>query len=194
MKTEALDERIALTEEQRSLAADNHNLIYKFASIKEVDIDEYYGLFAIGLCKAAKLFDASHGFKFSTLAYRCMETEYRAYWRHELCSRHIPLNMLVSYNIPIGNDDGDSEMLDVLSNDASNSINNDQSKIEVEEFFKELKPMQRLVLNGLMEGYRESDLAEYIGCTKQNISRIKMCIKDKWIQRTKPEFYIHRSH
>ena len=44
---------IVLNEQQRKLAEENHNLIYKFASIKHADLEEFYGVFAIGLCYAA---------------------------------------------------------------------------------------------------------------------------------------------
>lgn len=162
------------------LAAENHNLIYKFATIKEADVEEFYGVFAIGLCKAAKMFDASRGYKFSTLAYRCMGTEYAMYWRHELSSRHIPVDMIVSYNVPISKERDSAQLLDVISNNQRNRYALDTGRVEVEKFFETLSTGQRLVLNGLMEGYTETELAEYIGCTRQNISRIKNTIKAEW--------------
>lgn len=170
----------ALTEEQRVLAAENHNLIYKFAKIKEVDIDEFYGVFAIGLCMAAKIFDASRGNKFSTLAYKCMGTEYSKYWRHELNSQHIPTDMIVSYNMPITSESGDTQLLDLIIDNQSST--SDTGRIEVDEFFETLSATQRIVLNGLMQGYKETELAEYIGCTRSNINRIKKTIRTEWLR------------
>ena len=57
-----------LTSKQKELVEVNHNLIYKFASIKNVSIEEYYDILAIGLCKAAMAFDENKG-KFSTVSF-----------------------------------------------------------------------------------------------------------------------------
>lgn len=47
------DERM-LTKEERKLVENNHDLIYMMADCLELDVDEYYGLLAIGLCHAAQ--------------------------------------------------------------------------------------------------------------------------------------------
>lgn len=65
-----------LTETQRQLAGENHNLIYAFLHEKNLSIDDWYDTAAIGLCKAAGAYDPSRG-KFTTIAYRCMY--------HEVC-------------------------------------------------------------------------------------------------------------
>lgn len=60
--------------DRQVLISENHNLIYSF--IRKYGLTEdWYGVCAIGLCKAAKLFDESRGIKFSTLAYRVMYLE-----------------------------------------------------------------------------------------------------------------------
>lgn len=43
-----------LTEGERKLVEDNHDLIYMIADCLELEIDDYYGLLAIGLCHAAQ--------------------------------------------------------------------------------------------------------------------------------------------
>ncbi len=144
-----MQDTYALTESQRELAGKNHRLIYKFAKIKEADLEEFYGVLAIGLCKAARAYDASSGYKFSTLAYRCMDNEYKMYWRAECVSKHIPSNMILSYNK------------------------------EVVEFFNSLTDIQKIVLNGLMSGYKERELAEYTGFSRSYINHIKKTIRKK---------------
>ena len=56
-----------LTEDQRRLVEENHNLIYKVLYDHHLDVDEWYDVAAIGLCKAA-LFDPELNFQFSTYA------------------------------------------------------------------------------------------------------------------------------
>lgn len=65
-----------LTPQQQKLVEDNHNLIYSLAYKKNINLDEFYGDLAIGLCKAALAFDENRG-KFSTLAYTSMYNEYK---------------------------------------------------------------------------------------------------------------------
>lgn len=43
-----------LTESERALVENNHDLIYMIADCMELNIDEYYGLLAIALCHAAQ--------------------------------------------------------------------------------------------------------------------------------------------
>ena len=167
-----------LSAEQQVLVEANHNLIYKYANSNNIDAEEFYGVLAIGLCKAASLFDASRGFQFSTLAYRCMETEYKAYWRHELNTRHIPPNSVVSYNTLIANAT-DTSFLDIISN-SSSKCSLDTGAIEVEAFIDGLSPTQRIVLEGLMNGEKEATIAKRLGCTRSNVSRMKKKLGDMW--------------
>ena len=174
-----MQDTYALTESQRELAGKNHNLIYKFAKIKEADLEEFYGVLAIGLCKAARAYDASSGYKFSTLAYRCMDNEYKMYWRSELVSKHIPSNMIVSYNKMMEDDDSEgAEFLGIISN-RLDSCSLDYSRVETLEFFRSLSDIQKIVLNGLMDGYRETELAEYTGFSRSYINHIKKSIRKK---------------
>lgn len=43
-----------LTEDERKLVEDNHDLIYMVSDCLDIDIDDYYGVLAIGLCHAAQ--------------------------------------------------------------------------------------------------------------------------------------------
>lgn len=167
-----------LTAEQRVLAEENHNLIYKYASSNDINVEEFYGVLAIGLCKAASTFDASRGYRFSTLAYRCMDTEYKAYWRHELNTRHIPAGSVMSYNALISNESG-IQFLDIVSND-QRKCSIDTGAVEVDEFLKRLSPKQRTVLDGLLSGEKEVTIARRIGCSQSNVSRVKTKLRNEW--------------
>ena len=68
-----------LTLDQQRIVSENHNLIYSLANKKNINLDEYYDVLAIGLCKAAMIYNENKS-KFSTLAFTCMLNEYR----HEL--------------------------------------------------------------------------------------------------------------
>lgn len=61
-----------MTEQQKKLVEENHNLIYGFLHKQNLDPEEYYDLAAIALCEAAQIYDPDRGISFSTLGYRCM--------------------------------------------------------------------------------------------------------------------------
>jgi RNA polymerase sigma factor (sigma-70 family) len=46
-----------LTEEQRQLAADNHDIIYYCLNKNNWRVEDYYDIAAIALCQAAKMYD-----------------------------------------------------------------------------------------------------------------------------------------
>ena len=59
-----------LNDEQRKLVEDNHNLIYTFMRSHGLEIEEWYDVLAIALCKAAIGFNGTSAF--STYAYKVM--------------------------------------------------------------------------------------------------------------------------
>lgn len=56
----------------QKLVEDNHKLIYGFMHKYHLS-EDWYGELAEGLCKAARIYDDSMGFRFSVLAYRSMK-------------------------------------------------------------------------------------------------------------------------
>lgn len=173
-------EDFALTPEQQTLAAENHNLIYRFAQTREINVEEFYDILAIALCKAAKVFDDSRGLRFSTLAFRCMRNEYNMYWRTELNSKHVPPNFIVSYNMLISNDsDEHAQFLNIITNQTCDGVN-DSGDAEVMEFIETLHPIQRDVLTYLMDGYKVPEVAEKLGCSRQYVYRVRRSIRALW--------------
>lgn len=65
----------ALTPEQQKLVEDNHNLIYHILRKMNLSDDEFYGIAAIGLCKAAMSYGKSNKVVFSTYAHHVMHAE-----------------------------------------------------------------------------------------------------------------------
>ena len=54
-----------MTDEHKKLVEDNHNLIYWYCNLKHLDVEEYYDLLAIELCKSAVKFNSDKS-SFST--------------------------------------------------------------------------------------------------------------------------------
>ena len=56
-----------MTEYQKQLVIENHNLIYRFLQKEKLNMEDWYDLSAIGMCKAAKTFNEGT-YKLSTNA------------------------------------------------------------------------------------------------------------------------------
>ena len=68
----------ALTPEQRQLAQSYHNIIHRFLhrnGLKMDAVEDWYGVAAIGLCKAAKVSSCNIIIPFPLLAYLYIENE-----------------------------------------------------------------------------------------------------------------------
>lgn len=84
-----------LNDEQRQLVTDNHNLIYMTANKYNFDLDEYYDILAIGLCKASVRYKPEKG-EFSTLAVHIMRQE--VYMQYRKNNRRVHQISLEGYS------------------------------------------------------------------------------------------------
>lgn len=171
----------ALSKEQQDLASDNHKLIYSFANKTGLDIDEYYGLLAIGLCKAAKTYDPDRGYAFSTYAYITMRNECYMYWRHMKTEQQIPEELIFSYNAPLG-DESDGKDYAERINDIFGTYQLNTTRVEVEEFIESLTAREKQILFEKMYGYTQKEIAMHIDRSQTIVSRIVNQIKEKWIK------------
>ena len=162
-----------LTDEQRKLATENHNLIYWFASKKNVPIDDYYGVLAVGLCKAAMSFDSNRG-EFATIAYRCMSNELNTYWRSVNSKSTIPQNIMFYYESPAGEKENYFEK--IVDNDAYESMIYD---IMSKEFANSLTDKEKKIVDMLIEGLTRNEIADNFHCKSQNVSYYIKKIRNK---------------
>ena len=168
-----------MTEEQRRLAEENHNLIYGFLNQNKLDDDEFYDLASIGLCKAAMKYNTDRKEKFSTFAYTCMRNEVKRYYRdYENTKKRIPKELVSSYNIEL--DDG-KEILDVFIKD-DDFIENSLIHIDFCDFKRTLKDKERIVVEHIENGFNMMETAKMIGRTHQYVSLTKKEVLKKWIK------------
>lgn len=173
-----------MTEEQRKLAEDNHNLIYDFIHKNGLNVDDYYDIFAIGLCKAAINYDSTKG-EFSTLAFECMRNYFKNHLGYINKKGAIPQNQLMSYN---------ACLVDVLDGEADESFINSVilgSEFDVSEFvigdiihfqfLNLLKDRERVIVKLLESGLNQRQIAEKINVSQQIVSFNVKNIRKKWL-------------
>lgn len=171
----------ALTPEQQKLVSDNHNLIYSYAKKMNLELDEYYGILAIGLCQAASLFDPDLGFAFSTLAYTSMRSECYSYWRNTyMCKHHLPKDLIVSLDAPIHEDPYSKEFYDKIYDIFEEDYKAEILKVEIKEFIETLSERDQILLLYLLQGYSRKEIAAYLGVTRSNIGDRLKKLKERW--------------
>lgn len=167
-----------LNDEQKKLAEENHNLIYKFIALRNLDAEELYDLLAISLCKAVLSYKSNLGYTFATYAFKCMGNDYFNYIRSITKRFRIPLKYSTSFEDLSDLDDSDLDYLKILEDKKAF----DNSIIELKDFVIRLSNMQRKVFYGLMYGYNENELARFFKCSRQNINLVKKEIGKKYLK------------
>ena len=163
-----------LTEEQKKLVEENHNLIYWFAKKYHVPIEEYYDVLAQGLCMAAYHYDPSKC-SFSTYAYLCMNTEMHVEYRKTLRKSEIPQGNIFHYEnawqlsdlIPT-NEKTENKVIDKISYENLISLLNDI-----------LNDKDKEVLSYILNGLTMREIAKIEGTSHQAIHNRMKKIRDK---------------
>ena len=163
-----------LTEEQKKLVEENHNLIYWFAKKYHVPIEEYYDVLAQGLCMAAYHYDPSKC-SFSTYAYLCMNTEMHVEYRKTLRKSEIPQGNIFHYEnawqlsdlIPT-NEKTENKVIDRISYENLISLLNDI-----------LNDKDKEVLTHILNGLTMREIAKIEGTSHQAIHNRMKKIREK---------------
>ena len=163
-----------LTEGQKKLVEENHNLIYWFAKKYHVPIEEYYDVLAQGLCMAAYHYDPSKC-SFSTYAYLCMNTEMHVEYRKTLRKSEIPQGNIFHYEnawqlsdlIPT-NEKTENKVIDRISYENLISLLNDI-----------LNDKDKEVLNYILNGLTMREIAKIEGTSHQAIHNRMKKIREK---------------
>lgn len=163
-----------LTEEQKKLVEENHNLIYWFAKKYHVPIEDYYDVLAQGLCMAAYHYDPSKC-SFSTYAYLCMNTEMHVEYRKTLRKSEIPQGNIFHYEnawqlsdlIPT-NEKTENKVIDKISYENLISLLNDI-----------LNDKDKEVLTHIVNGLTMREIAKIEGTSHQAIHNRMKKIREK---------------
>lgn len=162
-----------MNDEQRKLVEDNHNLIYAILHKYNLPIDEFYGVAAIGLCKAAITFDVEKGYLFSTYACVVIKNELKLVFRRNASERAIPFDKLTYYQSVISDGDGkETELLDIIPDNTdieADIIANETIK----QVYGKLSERDRRVFDLLILGHGQKEIGNIVGYSQPYISRIK---------------------
>ena len=159
-------------------------MIYSFLYKYHLDVEEWYDIAAIGLCKAANTYNNDKS-GFSTYAYKCMYTTIIMEKRKENAMRTIPQNQIVYYENQVNESSKDNDTSTFLNYIPSKQdIENETiSALSLENIENELVGNKKKVFLLLREGYTQCEISKIIGISKQRVSKIKQEITEKYYTR-----------
>lgn len=163
---------IYITEEQKELVEKNHNLIYSFLQKQHLSVEDWYGLAAIGLCKAAITFNKEIS-SFSTYAFKCMFTHVYSEKRKELQARTIPSNQIVYYQTQINDDNGNETNFMNYIPSKENVEDTVLSSVIFDEYNKLLTDRDKKIFTLFRDGYTQKEISKIVGCSQPQVSRVK---------------------
>lgn len=175
-----------LTSEQRDFVTANHNLILSFLHLKNLPIwesdpftgEDWYGTAALGLCKAASIFDPQKKYKFSTLAYHCMHNEVALVYRRLNAQSRIPTDKEFSYDAECDNNDSEFTLFSMLSGNCD-TLDEVITKVLCEQVIESMSAKEKKVIHLLSKGYGQKEVANIVGISQTYVSRIKTKFKQK---------------
>lgn len=159
------------------MVEDNHNLIYAFLQKYNLSIEEYYGLAAIGLCKAGSKFDGSKS-KFSTYAYKCMFTTVFTEIRNKKANKRIPDHQIVYYQAEFDDSNGGDASTFMNYIPSKENVEEDVlSNVMFEEYISKLKDRDKQIFVLFSEGYKQNEIGKIVGCSQTLVSKVrkKLC-------------------
>lgn len=166
-----------MTEKQRKLVSDNHNLIYGFLHEYGFDREDFYDLAAIGLCKAAMKYDETKGV-FSKFAYIHMLREIDHYFTIQNYKKRIPESLITHYNKKI-RDDSDEEIENFINYKIYREQFEDDLVFElcVEKVKERMSDRDKLIFDMLIDGYTTREIGKAAGCSSVSVTNIRrrMC-------------------
>lgn len=161
---------IKLSEEQKQLVANNHNLIYGIMKQYTLSFDapeDYYGAAAVGLCNAALYYDASKNIKFSTYAYVCMSREIQ---REKDINRTNNMPVLISLDADCITEDKNPLSFKDILQDKYDAISVKEILVALEQASKDFTDEEIIIFELLTQRFLNfREIGEELGLSKQRI-------------------------
>lgn len=124
-------------------------------------IEDWYGTCAVGLCKAALIYDPSRNIKFNTLAYVCMSNEMKLVFRKQEKEVKNPLSL--NYNL--------TEDENIILQDCIYSTSDEIGEIEFYAIFNKHYNKLNEIHKNIINDKIYTDMTQKELCSKYNLSQ-----------------------
>lgn len=172
-----------LNTKQQQLISENHNLIYGFAHKRKLNLDEYYDILALALCRAALSYDL-HKSSFQTYAYMIMGSEVNAYQRALIKPKRKLDKSIKEIRLdePIKGYSGDSSTGEYIIHPSIPLSEMCEGKIMAEKMLSVLSNKEQKIVMGKKEGLTNYEIGKQLKCSAQNIDYYIRKIRRKWVK------------
>ena len=153
-----------LTDEQRELVEENHNLIYWYINRRKLDIEEWYDLLAIELCYTVMKYNPEKGSLSNYFKLRADGLVHKEHKKQNSQKRfHHGVSYVENIHSPISLElEGGSDF-----------------SVKLKEFVGE-ENSDILLLK--YQGYTQSEIAEKLGISQSYVSKILKRLKDEYYE------------
>lgn len=162
-----------MTPKQQKLVEENHNLIYSFARTYSLDLEMWYDILALALCRAAINFDANKA-KFSTYFYTSAMSAMRHEFRKGQAQKRKAWNSRVSLEEYISAD----VMLEERLYDDTINIT---TQIEMSDFLHSLVGIDKQIVCLRLQGLKQKVIAQELGISQSAVSNRLKVLKHDYI-------------
>lgn len=204
-----------LTDEEKIFAEKNHNLMYRYIRIHELDLEDWYDILIIPYLQAVKkyfTYEHLQKYKFEQIFFRTLDSARSNYWRAMNRKMRCPSGGIYSYeNLVCKRERDDLTGLECAENMAylANGICNESAENEVvgtemlKEALKTLDAEEQMIIKKKLYGYSDEEIP-YLQAVKKYFSYLdlreykfeKICFrildsarKNHWIKAERRKCY-----
>ena len=167
-----------LTDEEKIFAEKNHNLMYRYIRIHELDLEDWYDILIIPYLQAVKkyfTYEHLQKYKFEQIFFRTLDSARSNYWRAMNRKMRCPSGGIYSYeNLVCKRERDDLTGLECAENMAylANGICNESAENEVvgtemlKEALKTLDAEEQMIIKKKLYGYSDEEIYKSKGRTR----------------------------
>ena len=173
-----------LTDEEKIFAEKNHNLMYRYISIHELDLEDWYDILIIPYLQAVKkyfTYEHLQKYKFEQIFFRTLDSARSNYWRAMNRKMRCSSGGIYSYeNLVCKRERDDLTGLECAENMAylANGICNESAENEVvgtemlKEALKTLDEEDRMIIEKKLYGYSDEEIYKSMGISVKKYNQI----------------------
>ena len=168
-----------MTEEQKRLVEQHHNLIYWYLNKKKMSINEWYDILAIALCNAVISYD-SDICEFATYAIKCFNTAVHTRIRLDNGVTKRPSGGVWSYEEKIQNPlyNEENATCELFLADGYNVEQEAIVSLILKKCLNKMSERDKKIILMLYEGYDGKEIGEKFNMSHQNVFLIKNKFKN----------------
>lgn len=154
-----------LTEEQRALAEQHHDMIYKFLYKYHLNFDEHYDIAAIGFCKGIMHYEPERKTILGSYLFYCMRNEYLKSIR----KRSVESYKVISLYHELPHTEG-RRPIDIIA-DSQSTLDSTIEQIGHREIMQNLTKQERFILFHTICGDTQQEIAAKLNLHPKTVQK-----------------------